>query len=91
MVHDRDVQPEQMLGSNLEYLERQLPQIQRILRADLNEVIEKSQLIVVAQKRPEFAARLNELDGKIRILDLVRMNENPKLMMTRCMYEGISW
>jgi len=72
LVHDPDVQPEQMLGSNLEYLERQLPQIHRILRADLNEVIEKSQLIVVAQKRPEFAARLNELDGKIGVLDLVR-------------------
>jgi GDP-mannose 6-dehydrogenase len=37
MVHDPDVQPEQMLGSNLEYLERQLPQIHRILRAELNE------------------------------------------------------
>ena len=58
---------------------------------DLNEVIEKSQLIVVAQKRPEFAARLNELDGKIRILDLVRMNENPKLMMIRGKYKGLSW
>jgi GDP-mannose 6-dehydrogenase len=91
MVHDPDVQPEQMLGSNLEYLERQLPQIHRILRADLNEIIEKSQLIVVTQKRPEFAARLNGLNGKTTVLDLVRMNENPKLLTARGKDQEISW
>jgi GDP-mannose 6-dehydrogenase len=73
MVHDPDVQPEQMMGSNLEYLERQLPQIHRILRADINEVLETSQLIVVGQKRPEFTAALNGLERKINILDLVRL------------------
>jgi GDP-mannose 6-dehydrogenase len=91
MVHDPDVQPEQMLGSNLEYLERQLPQIHRILRADLNEIIEKSQLIVVAQKRPEFAARLNGLNGKTTVLDLVHMNENPKLLTARGKDQETSW
>jgi GDP-mannose 6-dehydrogenase len=76
MVHDPDVQPEQMLGSNLEYLERQLPQIHRILRADLREVLDRSELIVVAQSRPEFTAVLNNLDRKITVLDLVRIREN---------------
>jgi len=90
MVHDPDVQPEQMLGSNREYLERQLPQIHQILRADLNEVLEKSQIVVVGQKRPEFTARLNELDGQVTILDLVRMSENPASTKTGH-YQGISW
>jgi GDP-mannose 6-dehydrogenase len=90
MVHDPDVQPEQMLGSNLEYLERQLPQIHRIFRADINEVLENSQLIVVAQRRPEFTAGLNELNGKIAVLDLVRMSENPDSMGTGH-YQGMSW
>jgi GDP-mannose 6-dehydrogenase len=90
MVHDPDVQPEQMLGSNREYLERQLPQIHQILRADLNEVLEKSQIVVVGQKRPEFTARLNELDGQVTILDLVRMSENPASTKT-AHYQGISW
>ena len=90
MVHDPDVQPEHMLGSNLEYLERQLPQIHRILHADMNEVLEKSQLVVVGQKRAEFTARLNELNGKVAVLDLVRMSENPH--STRAdKYEGMSW
>jgi GDP-mannose 6-dehydrogenase len=76
MVHDPDVQPEQMLGSNLEYLERQLPQIHRILRADLGELLDRSELIVVAQNRPEFTAVLNDLNRRITVLDLVRMREN---------------
>lgn len=90
MVHDPDVQPEKMLGSNLEYLERQLPQIHQILRADLNEVLEKSQMVVVGQKRPEFTSRLNELDGQLTILDLVGMGENPASTKT-AKYQGMSW
>jgi GDP-mannose 6-dehydrogenase len=90
MVHDPDVQPEKMLGSNLEYLERQLPQIHQILRADLNEVLEKSQMVVVAQKRPEFTSRLNELNGQLTILDLVGMSETPP--STKIVkYQGMSW
>jgi len=46
-------QPEEMLGSNREYLERQLPQIHQILCTDLNEFWKISN-VVVAQKRPEF-------------------------------------
>ena len=91
MVHDPDVQPERMLGSNLEYLERQLPQIHQILRIDINEVIDKSQLIVIAQKRGEFTDRLNELDGKVNILDLVRMTEEAAAMKKKFRYQGMSW
>ena len=72
LVHDPDVNPEQMLGSNLEYLERQLPQIHRILRSELIDVLENSELIVVAQNRPEFVSKLKEVDRDLIVLDLVR-------------------
>ena len=71
-VYDPDVQLDQMLGSNLEYLERQLPQIRQILQTDINEVVGYSQLIVAAQNRREFADLLNQLHGKKLIIDLVR-------------------
>jgi GDP-mannose 6-dehydrogenase len=90
MVHDPDVQPEEMLGSNREYLERQLPQIHQILHADLNEVLEKSEIVIVGQKRPEFTARLEKLDGQVTILDLVRISENPASTKT-AQYQGMSW
>jgi GDP-mannose 6-dehydrogenase len=69
LVHDPDVNPEEMLGSNREYLERQLPQIHRILRSNLVEVLENSHLVVVAQNRPEFISKLKEIDRELIILE----------------------
>ena len=90
LVHDPDVKPEEMLGSNLEYLERQLPQIHRILRSEIKEVLEKSQIVIVAQKRPEFVGKLKELNRRVTILDLVRITDEPALLKRR-QYRGMSW
>ena len=90
LVHDPDVKPEEMLGSNLEYLERQLPQIHRILRSEIEEVLEKSQIVIVAQKRPEFVCKLKELNRRVTILDLVRITDEPALLKRR-QYRGMSW
>lgn len=90
LVHDPDVKPEEMLGSNREYLERQLPQINRILRSDLKDVMEKSEIVVVAQKRPEFTALLKNCDGRATIIDLVRMSDDAALRKMPN-YRGLSW
>jgi GDP-mannose 6-dehydrogenase len=75
LVYDPDVQPDEMLGSNREYLERQLPQITQILWPKLQEVLDTCQVIVVSQNRPEFAAALEGLKGHVAILDLVGLSE----------------
>jgi GDP-mannose 6-dehydrogenase len=90
LVHDPDVQPKEMLGSNREYLERQLPQIHQILRANLNDVLNNSDLIVVGQKRLEFTTCLQQLDARIMVLDLIRLSENPD-DFKEANYWGISW
>jgi GDP-mannose 6-dehydrogenase len=69
-VHDPDVQPDKMLGSNREYLERQLPQINQILSPEIAEALNKSQVVIVGQKRPEFTAALQALNGRATVLDL---------------------
>jgi GDP-mannose 6-dehydrogenase len=79
-----------MLGSNREYLQRQLPQIHQILRERLEDVIDNSDLIVVAQKRPDFTARLQQLDGRMAILDLVRMHDDSD-QLRKSNYRGLSW
>jgi len=90
LVHDPDVQPETMLGSNREYLERHLPQIDRILCRDISEALKTCDAVVVAQKRPEFVAALQSLDGRAVVLDLVRLSDCPsQLGLSR--YRGISW
>src|SRR5262249_5074188 len=90
LVHDPDVQPEKMLGSNREYLERQLPQIDKILCPRLADALNGCEIVVVSQKRPEFTAALRTLNGHTAVLDLVRLNEEPSLPDV-LNYRGISW
>lgn len=90
LVHDPDVHPETMLGSNREYLERQLPQIQQILCPLIADVLHDCQIVVVSQKRPEFTAALQALNGRATVLDLVRLSEDPaSLGLSK--YRGMSW
>jgi len=90
LVHDPDVQPDAMLGSNREYLERQLPQIHQILRPHIAEVLHACHVVVVSQKRPEFTAALQTLNGRATVLDLVRLNEDPASLGVS-KYRGMSW
>lgn len=90
LVYDVDVHPERMLGSNREYLERQLPQIDQILKTDLSDVVNGSDVLVVTQKRDEFADLLDQLDPDVAVLDLVRLSES-RTPDSSAAYRGMSW
>ena len=90
LVHDPDVQPETMLGSNREYLERQLPQINQILRPRVEDVLQDCEVVVVSQKRPEFTAALRKMSVSSTVLDLVRLSDDPATIGVS-KYMGISW
>lgn len=90
LVYDPDVNPEVLLGSNLYYLKRQLPQIHDILCTDINEVLNQCQTVVVCQKRPEFVAALQGLDSDTAVIDLVRLGKAASFPGI-AKYEGISW
>ncbi len=70
VVHDPDIQLDEMLGSNLAHLERQLPQIRQIARATLEEAVEKADVVVVTQRRDEFSEGVRHLNGT-PVIDLV--------------------
>jgi GDP-mannose 6-dehydrogenase len=79
VVYDPDINPETMLASNREYLERQLPQIKDIIRPDIAETLRMSEAVVVNQNRPELRNALNDWDGHIAVIDFVRLNEGRTL------------
>ncbi|XWK86329.1 MAG: nucleotide sugar dehydrogenase [Phormidium sp.] len=72
MVYDPDVQIDKMLGSNLEYLERQLPQIHQLVSSDLNQVLTECDGIVLSKQHPVFSAAMSSLYGEMPVLDLSR-------------------
>jgi GDP-mannose 6-dehydrogenase len=90
LVHDPDVQSDKMLGSNREYLERQLPQINQILCPQIADTLNGCQAVIISQKRPEFIASLQGLNGRVAVLDLVRLSDEPSLPGPS-KYKGISW
>jgi GDP-mannose 6-dehydrogenase len=89
-VHDPDVALDDMLGSNRDYLERQLPQIRSILCRDLQETLLDTEAVVVSQRRPEFLDGLRSLGSHTAILDLVRVSE-ARALPGLSGYRGISW
>jgi GDP-mannose 6-dehydrogenase len=90
VVHDPDVQPDNILGSNWEYLQRQLPQINQILCPHIDDALQECQAVIVSQRRLEFTVALQSLNGRAVVLDLVRLSKEPSsLGISR--YQGISW
>jgi GDP-mannose 6-dehydrogenase len=70
-VYDPDVSLDDMLGSNREYIERELPQIRRILCSTIQKALHDRQAVIVSQNRPEFNAVVQELPSHVAVLDLV--------------------
>ena len=89
-VFDPDVCLAEMLGSNREYLYRQLPQISDILRPRVRDALSDCEAVVVCQKRPEFREALRTLEAATPVLDLVRLCEEPSELGVSN-YQGLSW
>lgn len=89
-VYDPDVVLDQMLGSNLRYMEQQLPQAARVMQSSLDDAVRDCDALVVTQNRPEFARAAEELIERVPVVDLVRL-KNWESMRARGRYVGIAW
>lgn len=69
-VHDPDIRLEEMLGSNREYLQRQLPQIGEILRERVEDCLEGCEAVVLTQRRPGFEDAVVRLAPGVPRVDL---------------------
>lgn len=88
-VHDPDVDLDEMVGANRTFVERQLPQVGQILASRLEDALDGAELIVVAQRRPEFARAVATAEDAA-VLDLVRIDPARK-PETKARYVGLSW
>ncbi|MFP5263040.1 MAG: nucleotide sugar dehydrogenase, partial [Blastocatellia bacterium] len=72
-VYDRDVELARVFGANKEYIEREIPHISSLMRPDLNEVIDSSEVVIIGKKEEEFLGLSGKLnDGRV-VIDLVRL------------------
>ncbi len=84
-IYDKNVHLSKLTGVNKTFIQSKLPHIEKILKADIQEVIKWSEIVVIANREEEFGNIV--LAGNQIILDLVRIKELEKHRN----YYGICW
>jgi GDP-mannose 6-dehydrogenase len=88
-VFDRDVSSANLIGSNREYIEKEIPHIWTLVDQSMDRVIERSDVVVIGNATPAFRAVEQHLgNGKV-VVDLVRAFGD-RLSDGR-QYHGINW
>ena len=88
-IYDRNVSLARLVGSNKDYIEGQIPHLSSLLCDTLEEVIDGSEVIVVGNQSPEFAAALETCRPDQIVIDLVRVPVSGALLQAD--YRGICW
>jgi GDP-mannose 6-dehydrogenase len=88
-IYDRNVSLAKLVGANKEYIERQIPHLSSLLCETIDEVIERSDVLVVGNKAAEFDEALTRTRPDQTVIDLVRVRTD--LSKIPATYEGICW
>lgn len=87
-IWDRDVSLARLAGSNRQYIEEVIPHIGSLLSADMPQVVDGAELVIVGTKidKVELAKLLKPLQT---VIDLVNLDPNRR--PEAASYEGICW
>ncbi len=89
LIYDSNVSLSRLIGANKRYIEQEIPHISSHLRNTIQEVVDASELIIVANRSEEFQCVANLIRPNQQVLDLVRFSGNKGIM--KGAYEGICW
>jgi GDP-mannose 6-dehydrogenase len=86
-IYDRHVSVAKLVGANKEYIEREIPHISKLMRSDIDGVLNDSDVVIIGNQGEEFRGVADRLRDGQQLIDLVRLydrtsNEN---------YQGICW
>jgi GDP-mannose 6-dehydrogenase len=88
-IYDRNISWAELFGSNLGFLEHELPYAEKLKAGSLEEVIERSEVLVIANSDDEFRALPSQMRSDQTLVDLVRIVDDPSEVNGA--YVGISW
>jgi GDP-mannose 6-dehydrogenase len=75
-IYDGRVSLAQLIGANREYVEQHLPHIATLLRPSLDEVMNESEVLVIANGDPEFRGLADRLRPGQVLIDLVGLTSS---------------
>ena len=88
-IYDRNVSLARLVGANKQYIEEQIPHLSRHLCDTIDEVIDKSEVIVVGNGAPEFSEAVARCRPDQIVIDLVRIPLD--FSKVQAQYDGICW
>jgi len=89
-IYDKYVSIAKLVGSNKEYIEKEIPHISSLMCSTPQELIQKSDVIIVGNYSDEFKEALkSEINKNHVVIDLVRISEEPAVI--KGTYYGICW
>jgi GDP-mannose 6-dehydrogenase len=88
-IYDRNVSIARLVGANKEYINHQIPHLSSLLCETIDEVLERSDVIVVGNGSPEFTEALTRTRPDQIVIDLFRANVDRGDIPAQ--YSGICW
>ena len=88
-IYDRNVSLARLVGANKEYIDGQIPHLSSLLCETIDEVIDRSEVIVVGNRSQEFAEALGRTRADQIVIDLVRLPVSGPMIQAD--YRGICW
>jgi GDP-mannose 6-dehydrogenase len=88
-IYDKNVSIARLVGANKDYINEQIPHLSSLLTESIDEVLDKSDVIVVGNGAPEFGEALTRTRPDQVVLDLVRVKTERSTIAAD--YRGICW
>jgi GDP-mannose 6-dehydrogenase len=88
-IYDKNVSLARLTGANKQYIEEQIPHLSRHLCDSLDDVIDRSDVIVVGNGAPEFSEAVARCRPDQVVIDLVRIPLD--FSTVQAQYDGICW
>ena len=87
-IYDKAVYEARLIGTNLAYIQRNLPHFEALLVPEPQQALEGAELAMVTYNAPEFRQVLLEASKETQILDLAGVFTEP---INELNYSGIAW
>jgi GDP-mannose 6-dehydrogenase len=87
-IYDSAVYKAQLMGTNLTYIQRNLPHFEGLLVPEPQQALADAELVVVTYATPEFRQVLRGVPKETQILDLVGVFTEP---IGELNYQGLAW
>ena len=88
-IYDRNVSLARLVGANRQYINEQIPHLSQHLCESIDEVIDRSDVIVIGNGSPEFSEAITRCRADQVVIDLVRIPFDSSRL--KAQYDGICW